>query len=80
MFKKGDLFFLNRTGKILFKHYEAHNGIIMSDPYLIYVYDFHATPEKIEYWGYDVLIKGRLLKDIPERFLTRIIKGEENTE
>ena len=80
MFKKGDLFFFNKRGKILFKHYQAENGIIMSDPYLLYEYDFHATPEKIEYWGYDVLIKGRLFTEIPEDFLLRVIKSEENTK
>ena len=78
MFKKGDLFFLNVRGKILFQHLEAENGIIMSDSYVLLKYDFHAPPEEVEYHGYDVLIKGRLFTEIPEKFLVRIIKHEEN--
>ena len=80
MFKKGDLFFLNKEGKVLFQHLQAENGIIMSDPYLLFEYDFHSTPEKLEYLGYDVLIKGRLFKEIPEKFLLRVIKDEKNIE
>ena len=80
MFKKGDLVFLNKRGKILFQYYQAENGIIMSDPYLIYKYDFHATPEKAQYYGYDILIKSRLFKEMPEKFLLRVLKNEKNTE
>ena len=80
MFKKGDLFFLNEDGKALFKHLEGENGIIMSDPYLLFEYDFHTNPERSEYHGYDVLIKGRLFTEIPEKFLMRVIKSEKNTE
>ena len=80
MFKKGDLFFLNERGRTLFQHIEAENGIIMSHPYLLYEYDFHGTPETVTYNGYDVLIKGRLFTEIPEDFLLRVIKSEENTK
>ena len=80
MFRKGDLFFLNEEGAALFHHLDAENGIIMSDPYLLFEYDFHSTPEKLTYNGYDVLIKGRLFKEIPEKFLLRVIKNEKNTE
>ena len=80
MFKKGDLFFLNEQGKVLFQHIQGENGFIISEPYVLYEYDFHSTPEKLEYRGYDVLIKGRLFKEIPEKFLLRVIKNEENTE
>jgi len=74
MFKEGDLFFLNEKGKLLFQHIQGENGIIMKGPYLLYEYDFHGTPEKVEYNGYDVLIKGRLFKEIPEKFLSRVIR------
>ena len=81
MFKKGDLFFLNKEGKILFRQLQAENGIIMSDSYLLFEYDFQdIPPQKMEYHGYDVLIKGRLFTEIPEKFLMRVIKNEENTE
>tara|TARA_Y100000034_G_C6702931_1_gene310110 strand:+ start:297 stop:527 length:231 start_codon:yes stop_codon:yes gene_type:complete len=75
MFEEGDLFFLNERGKILFQYIQGENGIIIEGPYLLYEYDFHATPEKIEYNGYDILIKGRLFKEIPEKFLIRVTKN-----
>ena len=80
MLKKGDLFFLNKEGKVLFQYIEGENGIIMSDPYVLYEKDFESETRVITYYGYDVLIKGRLFKEIPERFLKRVIKDEENTE
>ena len=80
VFKKGDLFFLNKEGKVLFQHLKGENGIIMSDPYLLFEYDFPSTSELMEYRGYDVLIKGRLFTEIPEKFLMRVIKSEKNTE
>ena len=80
MFKKGDLFFLNDEGKTLFQHIQGENGIIMSEPYILFEYNFHSTPEKLECKGYNVLIKGRLFKEIPEKFLLRVIKDEKNTE
>ena len=80
MFKKGDLFFLNTEGFILFQHIGGENGIIMSDPYLIYEKGYSSDSEVVQYYGYDILIKGRLFKEIPEKFLLRVIKSEENNE
>ena len=80
MFKKGDLFFLNERGKTLFEHLEGENGIIMSDAYLLYDKDFESQTRVTQYYGYDVLIKGRLFIEIPEKFLMRVIKDEKNTE
>ena len=80
MFKKGDLFFLNEEGFILFQHIGGENGIIMSDPYLLYEKHYGHKPELIEYYGYDILINGRLFREIPEKFLSRVIKSEENTK
>ena len=79
MFKKGDLFFLNDEGKILFQHIAGENGIIMSDPYLLYEKDYDAGSRVVSYYGYNVLIKGRLFIEIPEKFLLRVIKHEKNT-
>ena len=79
MFKKGDLFFLNTEGFLLFKHVGGENGIIMSDPYLLHEKDDESRTRITQYYGYDVLIKGRLFKEIPEKFLLRVIKGEENS-
>ena len=79
VFKKGDLFFLNEEGLILFQHIQAENGIIMSDPYLLYEKDFESETRVVQYHGYDVLIQGRLFIEIPEKFLLRVIKDEKNT-
>ena len=80
MFKKGDLFFLNSEGKILFHQVGGENGLIMSDPYLLYEKDFESKTPVEEYYGYDILIQGKLFKEVPEKFLRRVIKNEENTE
>ena len=80
MFKKGDLFFLNTEGFILFQHIGGQNGIIMSDPYLLYEKDFESETRVVSYYGYDILIQGRLFIEIPEKFLLRVIKHEKNTE
>jgi hypothetical protein len=74
VFKKGDIFFLNTEGFILFQHIGGENGIIISDPYLLYEKDFESETRVVQYYGYDVLIKGRLFKEIPEKFLLRVIK------
>jgi len=78
--KKGDLFFLNEEGKNLFQHIDGENGIIMSDAYVLYEKDYESKTRIIQYFGYDVLIKGRLFKEIPEKFLLKVIKNEQNTE
>jgi hypothetical protein len=78
VFKKGDLFFLNTEGFILFQHIGGENGIIMSDPYLLFQCDFDDNRENIQFTGYDVLIKGILFKEIPEKFLERVTKNEKN--
>ena len=78
MLKKGDLFFLNEKGTLLFNHVSGENGIIMTEPYLLFEKDFESETRVIQYYGYDILIKGRLFKEIPEKFLLRVIKSEEN--
>ena len=65
---------------MLFHHISGENGIIMSDPYLLFEKDFESETRVVEYYGYDVLIKGRLFKEIPEKFLLRVIRNEENTK
>ena len=80
MFKKGDLFFFNEEGKALFHHVGGENGIVMSEPYLLFEKDFESETPIIQYYGYDILIQGRLFKEIPEKFLLRVVKHEENTK
>jgi|TARA_R110000823_G_scaffold299525_1_gene420258 hypothetical protein len=80
MLKKGDLFFLNEGGVLLFRHIDGENGIVMSGPYLLFEKDFESETRVLQYYGYDVLIKGRLFKEIPEKFLSRVIKDEKDVE
>ena len=56
-FKKGDIFFLNTEGFVLFQHITGENGIIVSDPYLLYEKDDESETRVIQYYGYDVLIQ-----------------------
>ena len=78
MFNKGDIFFLNDEGKTLFQYIKGENGIIISDRYILYNYIKNKNEDKLEYFGYDILINELLFKEIPEKFLSRVIKGEEN--
>jgi hypothetical protein len=78
VFKKGDLFFLNTKGLLLFKHIGGENGIIMSNAYLIYENDHAPETRVAQYYAYDVLIKGILFREMPEKFLKRVIKNEKD--
>ena len=78
MFKKGDFFKFNESGVNLFKYITGSVGVVVSDAKVMYEYDFHSQPEKTEYFTYDILVCGQLFKDIPEEFLDRIVKDEEN--
>ena len=78
MFKKGDLIFFNDEGKMLFHYIAAENGIILGGPYLLFENDFESKTRTLEYYAYDLLIQGRLFKEIPEKFLLRVIKNEKN--
>lgn len=77
MFKKGDLFNLNKHGIDLFKYISGSIGIIVSDPSLAYEYDFENIPEKTKYFVYDILVSGQLFKDIPQGLLERIVQNDE---
>lgn len=78
MFIKGDLFFLNLEGIVLFTPIGGENGIIMSDKYILYENDFESQTQIVEYYAYDILINGILFKEIPEKFLKRVVKDEKN--
>lgn len=80
MFNKGDLFFLNEDGKNLFCHIDADHGLVMSDPYLLYQSSLSSSVENQDYYGYDILIKGRLFREIPKRLLLRLVEHEKTVE
>ena len=76
MFKKGDLFTLNEKGMQLFRYITGSVGVIVSEPKLMYEYDFE---EKVKYFVYDIIISGQLFMDMPEEFLSRMSKDEKDT-
>ncbi len=75
VFKKGDLFKLNRSGTILFQHLTASVGIVASDPKRMYEHDLDV---RVKYYAYDVLVCGQLFMEIPSELLYRITKDEKN--
>ena len=77
VFKKGDLFSLNESGKEIFHHITASVGVIVSEKKMMYEYDFK---DKVKYYVYDILVSGQLFKDIPEEFLHRITQDEKDTK
>lgn len=80
VFKKGDIFFFNDEGKSLFQHIDGENGIVMSGPYKLFETDLESETRIIQFYGYDLLIKGKLFKEIPEKFLLRVTAHEKNNE
>jgi len=80
VFEKGDIFFLNDKGKTLFQHIAGENGIIMSDAYKLFEKPLGPETTMVEFYGYDLLIKGKLFKEIPEKFLLRVTTNEKNNE
>ena len=80
VFKKGDLIKLNKFGQNLFKYVSGSVGLIASDKRLMYEYDFHAIPEKTEYFVFDIIVSGQLFTDVPSEFLERIANNEKDLE
>ena len=81
MFSRGDIVKFNKQGTDLFQYISGSVGLIASEPTKMYEYDFHNTPEKTEYFVYDIIVCGQLFMDIPEEFLKRIVQNdEENTQ
>tara|TARA_B100001094_G_scaffold72614_1_gene68887 strand:+ start:4713 stop:4976 length:264 start_codon:yes stop_codon:yes gene_type:complete len=74
VFKRGDLVQFNQFGEDLFNYLGASVGLISSEPTVIYEYEFD---EKIEYIVYDLIVDGQLFKHIPEEFLDRIARTDE---
>ena len=64
----------------LFRFITGSIAVVYSDPKKVYEYDFHDTPEKKEYYTYDILVCGQLFTDMPEELLRRISQDEKNTE
>ena len=80
VFDRGDLFFLNKKGKEMFSEIRGDHGIILTDRYLLYEKIDKPKEERVQYYAYDILVKGKLFKKIPEDFLKRIVENEEAPE
>ena len=77
-YKKGDLVTLNVFGLILLSpENKARIGIVMSYPRNYY--KANADQELI-YWVYDVVVGNELIIDVPQEFLIRINKNEDEED
>lgn len=79
-YSKGELVFLNDFGQLVIQC-EMKVGIIISDPYSKFFPPNALEGIALEYWTYDVLFGTELISLVPEEFLARMIKNddEENT-
>jgi hypothetical protein len=80
VYKKGDLFFLNERGKILYKEIGGENGIIMKGPYRVFESPYGKGSELLEYDAYDILINGILFREVPIKFFERVTINEESSK
>lgn len=77
-YSKGDLVTLNVFGHILLSpENKARIGIVMSLPRNYY--KANADQELI-YWVYDVVVGNELIIDVPQEFLIRIRKNEDEED
>ncbi len=77
-YNKGDLVTLNVFGHILLSpDNKARIGIVMSLPRNYY--KANADQELI-YWVYDIVVGNELIIDVPQEFLIRINKDEDEKD
>ena len=75
-FKIGDLIILNDFGLLIYDDGQKI-GLVVTDAYA------YVTPRQsseiiyLEYWTYDIMIGGELIKMMPEEFLRRINYEED---
>ena len=84
-FKVGDLILLNDFGRLVMDDSRIRPGLIVEGPYnMIYAFTFQVFEDEeqnYDFWSYDILIGGELIKTIPEDFIESVIKnGEEHEE
>lgn len=79
-YSKGELVFLNDFGQLVIEC-KMKVGIVISDPYSKFFPPNALEGIALEYWTYDVLFGTELISLVPEEFLARMIKNddEENT-
>jgi len=75
-YNKGNLIILNSFGLLLRDEgNEAKVGIVISSPR-----NYMHLQEALElcYWVYDVMIGNQLITDVPQEFIDRMVRNEEN--
>ena len=79
-YSKGNLVILNAFGQLVIES-NMKVGIIISEPYSKFFPPNALEGIALEYWTYDVLFGTELISLVPEEFLARMIKNddEENT-
>tara|TARA_R100000734_G_C3278689_1_gene72845 strand:- start:350 stop:592 length:243 start_codon:yes stop_codon:yes gene_type:complete len=76
-YNKGNLIILNSFGLLLRDDgNQAKIGIVISGPR-----NYMHSQEVLElfYWVYDVMIGNQLITDVPQEFIDRMVRDEENT-
>jgi hypothetical protein len=77
-YKKGDLVTMNAFGLILRSTGNtARVGIIMSSPRNYYK---ASAEQELIYWVYDIVVGNELIIDVPQEFLIRIEKDENEED
>ena len=77
-YKPGDLIYLNQYGLFISSNFEDLVGIVISEPYSI----FAPVETNLDtfYTVYDILLDGELFKMVPEEFMERYAKYEEDNK
>ena len=77
-YTKGNLIILNSFGLLLRDEDNAAKiGVVISAPR-----NYMHCQDTVElyYWVYDVMIGSQLISDVPQEFIDRMVKNEEDTE
>ena len=77
-YSKGDLVTLNVFGHILLSpENKARIGIVMSYPRNYYK---ASADQELIYWVYDIVVGNELIIDVPQEFMIRISKNENEKD
>ena len=76
-YKLGDLVVLNEFGRLVLENKQTTIGLIISGPKnLTYPLFYSADEDPFCYWAYDILIGDKLLNDVPQEFLLKMVEVE----
>lgn len=52
-------------------------GLIKSEALLLYIHDWEVDDVLKEFWVYDIIVNGRVFKNVPEEGLKRLENNED---